>query len=286
VKTSERFGSHIPQVHGFRQQNVQPPTQTPPTQTPPTQTSRRFVDHPTLNPEVVAAKMSAWQNLPAKLAADDKAAAAEWEARAPVNPDDVVQPIYKETFIETCAENEGRRTGYRATQIVADGKATDVAQADSKTTGSGATVGDVTNRSEAVNELAPASGPDTNTKDSKMDASFDSIADSHDGGVQLSADSALGPGTPPTVLAVTEDEKDGSVKVLVQKSPTAPGIETLETSLNNPDAAVSEHEQKPAKIAVIIKFVLGTSQYATMALRELMGTGGVQTFKPDFSMGR
>jgi hypothetical protein len=31
--------------------------------------------------------MSALQNLPAKLAADDKAAAAEWEAMAPVNPD-------------------------------------------------------------------------------------------------------------------------------------------------------------------------------------------------------
>ena len=41
-----------------------------------------------------------------------------------------------------------------------------------------------------------------------------------------------------------------------------------------------------AMIAVIVKFALGSSQYATMALRELMKAGGVKTYKPDFSGGR
>ncbi|PGH30122.1 tRNA pseudouridine13 synthase [[Emmonsia] crescens] len=36
------------------------------------------------------------------------------------------------------------------------------------------------------------------------------------------------------------------------------------------------------KLAVIIKLQLGSSQYATMALRELMKDGGVKTYKPDF----
>ena len=40
------------------------------------------------------------------------------------------------------------------------------------------------------------------------------------------------------------------------------------------------------KVAVVLKMQLGTSQYATMALRELMKVGGVKTYKPDFGGGR
>lgn len=40
------------------------------------------------------------------------------------------------------------------------------------------------------------------------------------------------------------------------------------------------------KIAAILKLQLGAGQYATMALRELMKLGGVQTYKADFSGGR
>jgi len=40
------------------------------------------------------------------------------------------------------------------------------------------------------------------------------------------------------------------------------------------------------KIAVILNMKLGPSQYATMALREMMKIGGVKTYKPDFGGGR
>lgn len=46
------------------------------------------------------------------------------------------------------------------------------------------------------------------------------------------------------------------------------------------------NEKDNKKIAVILKLQLGSSQYATIALRELMKLGGVKTYKPDFGAGR
>jgi tRNA pseudouridine13 synthase len=74
--------------------------------------------------------MSAWRNLPEKLAAEDKASAAAHAAMPPVNPDEIVQAEYNETFIETSAENEGRRTGFRSKKVI-------VAKTDKKVVGQG-----------------------------------------------------------------------------------------------------------------------------------------------------
>lgn len=42
----------------------------------------------------------------------------------------------------------------------------------------------------------------------------------------------------------------------------------------------------PPKIAVVLKMQLAPSQYATMALRELLGASGIKTYKPDYGGGR
>jgi tRNA pseudouridine13 synthase len=68
------------------------------------------------------AQHNAWVDLPAKLAAEDKARVEaeklEELYKQPTNPDEIKQPIFKETWIETDAENEGRRTGFRSTIII------------------------------------------------------------------------------------------------------------------------------------------------------------------------
>jgi tRNA pseudouridine13 synthase len=56
------------------------------------------------------------------------------------------------------------------------------------------------------------------------------------------------------------------------------------------DAGVKQEgqgiSQEAKKIAVTLQLQLGSSQYATMALRELMKAGGVKAFKPEFMGGR
>ena len=49
---------------------------------------------------------------------------------------------------------------------------------------------------------------------------------------------------------------------------------------------IPEIEKPNDKIAVVLKLQLSSSQYATIALRELMKAGGVQAFKPEFMGGR
>ena len=52
------------------------------------------------------------------------------------------------------------------------------------------------------------------------------------------------------------------------------------------DGEEKEVEEGENKLAVVIKLQLASSQYATMALRELMKAGGVKAYKPEFMGGR
>ena len=57
-------------------------------------------------------------------------------------------------------------------------------------------------------------------------------------------------------------------------------------STNDGEKAVAPLVVEEKKVAVLLRLQLGSSQYATMALRELMGPGGLQTYKPDYGGGR
>ncbi|KAK1910131.1 hypothetical protein P3342_006402 [Pyrenophora teres f. teres] len=54
----------------------------------------------------------------------------------------------------------------------------------------------------------------------------------------------------------------------------------------NMEDGEEKDEEQAKKVAVVLKLQLASSQYATMALRELMKAGGVKAYKPDFMGGR
>ena len=204
------------QHNGARQHNKDIP------EAPPATESTSAEPTPSVHPN-----LTAWQNLPAKLAAEDEAASAEYEtarlAGRIIHLEDTKQPIYRETFIETAlVNNEGQRTGHRSTKYIGtDGKEVTKEEAEAITKSNAAKSDSF---HENASEVAPAGN---NSVVAPFASSMDSVADNW-----------------------AEPENCG-----------------------------------PAKIGLIVKFTLGPSMYATMALRELMKAGGVKTYRPGFTTG-
>jgi tRNA pseudouridine13 synthase len=81
----------------------------------------------------------------------------------------------------------------------------------------------------------------------------------------------------PTDLDILEKRQAGK-----GKSTEASGL----SGSNGNEERIDEEEVQQKKPAVILKFQLGSSQYATMILRELMGRDAVHVYKPDFGGAR
>jgi len=223
-----------------------------------------------------AQQQNAWKNLPSKLAKEEKAEADLFEAQKAAESDmskvELAQPAYKGTFIQTSAEH-GKRTGHRETTLMPSVNL-DAHEAS--------TSGEI-----AVNEEVRGNPANLTHSEAPIVDKLNAKA------VEDMGKSAPKPndteGAAELQIGIKEDAK------------VEPALETLddaiakekeemaqEASIDNPmkDAEDESVKQERQKIAVIVKFQLGSSQYATMALRELMKQGGVQTFKPEFGSGR
>ncbi|TVY50580.1 Multisubstrate pseudouridine synthase 7 [Lachnellula cervina] len=149
-----------------------------------------------------------------------------------------------------------------------------------------------------VESSVPAT--DYNTFQAKYPAqhvvSTSSVSDTSDGGVKLSGHSDEVGKKPASILR--PDAKEFSVKQENGKEPTSmrasaeeftpkQDVQMLdaEPSSKRPAEKITQ-EAEQARIAVVVKFALGSSQYATMALRELMKAGGVKSYTPEFSSVR
>ncbi|TGO37292.1 hypothetical protein BHYA_0101g00420 [Botrytis hyacinthi] len=242
-----------------------------------------------------SAQHDAWKALPNKLAEEDKAAAEAWEVEKlkPVDVDAIKQPTYQETFIQTSVDDEGRRTGVRTQQTL--GSKNEPIEANSLND----TVADIENKSKVQVTETPLDESDDETETQEGGVKLEVSA-----GLKRSADEiSKGPvgenKREQVVIKVVEveDKSDGDSAVVSteikedtesSELPQPTSTDTEMATLPVVEAVVEAvaEEAKPARLAVIVKFGLGSSMYATMALRELMQQGGVQVYQPDFSSGR
>lgn len=91
---------------------------------------------------------------------------------------------------------------------------------------------------------------------------------------RTAADETLG--SPPATLAAEDESK----ALAVGRESEIKSEMTQATFKETTNDRIATTEPK---IAVIVKFQLGSSQYATMALRELMKLGGVKQYQPEYN---
>lgn len=255
--------------------------------------------------------LNAWKNAGSIIAAQDKATAqsSQQAHQAALAAGDYKLPTMKETFIETSTDGLKRNKAEATTstihstpvQMVAAGSnnvasptlpspppPTPAAKVEESPTSVQVEEKDVL--TTLIEKLEPESSKsskatDNAVKEKTSNASFTSTVDPDEGGATLNAApaGALNGGIEDTEMSGIKRES-GVEETSSLKRNIKDISEGNPVSAENEDSKehLSENASQP-KIAVVVKFALGSSQYATMALRELMKLGGVKTYKPEFT---
>ncbi|CZR59263.1 related to PUS7 Protein pseudouridylates U2 snRNA at position 35 [Phialocephala subalpina] len=201
-------------------------------------------------------QMSGWLNFEKKLEEQDKEAAAAADAvRARMIAEDFEGPAVTDTWTPTHAESTKQVIGKDSVEVVGNG----------------------------------SQGPKTIGKEEKLGAPAQVAVSS-----SKVIESATGVQAVSPVAKPTSQPTSPIIKAAVS-TPTTPDqsnkraageISTSRASSPQRTPRRIDGEPEPTRVAAILTFSLGSSQYATMALRELMKAGGVRSYKPEYTQGR
>ncbi|KAJ5043048.1 uncharacterized protein L3040_004436 [Drepanopeziza brunnea f. sp. 'multigermtubi'] len=228
-----------------------------------------------------SAALQAWKALPDAMPGLDKAcadAAALKVAQRKANYPDDLTPVIKDTWIQTDPEDWTKKTGVKSTIVLNEKMAseTPVTKSEPEIADAVVSVEEAsavpipTSPAVKAEEAALVPAPDSVASSSNMDIGFKE--DEFDA---MDVDDAPVKGFYPKSTFKRLVTHVSGVPIICSETATYIDEEGVERPMFPQDH----------RIGVVIKFSLGSSQYATIALRELMKAGGVRTFKPDFSRG-
>lgn len=226
-----------------------------------------------------SAQLNAWANLPSQLEADDKAAAEARELEkqekkaAAADAAEIVQPAIQDTWVKTSSDGLERRKVAKVVVVLEETGG--VEGSHEPKTDPVVSVTGISSQTTPMDVDVKAEGAPS------QPAAMETDKKAPIPGTRKSPKTGLmefAPATPPFSAAVP-------VEQLASKR-SADEITSATGLIVTKEEEEVEPEGESAKLAVILRFSLGSSQYATIALRELMKEAGVQNYKPDFSRGR
>jgi tRNA pseudouridine13 synthase len=235
---------------------------------------------------------NAWVNSAATIQAQDiimkEAAEAEELAAGPADHSPL--PQMTDTFIEKSATEDGRRTVSKGTRVHEAENQKGNALPGSKEEASPEkslglenssqteTVRDDADLTETTNLEPGTNGNDSlNTPLPASPLKTEAVVEPDS--VPPSASSPLNPEAADTSESALPSASSPLKRPAAEISESVPSKE-------EPRAEQDVEDQRPMRIAVILKFALQTSQYATIALRELMKQGGVKSYKTEYTSAR
>ncbi|KAG9237285.1 putative Multisubstrate pseudouridine synthase 7 [Amylocarpus encephaloides] len=215
---------------------------------------------------VGTAAHNAWVSAPETIQAQDKALA---EVAALKRADPSQLPTMKDTFVETSVVDESRRTGTKAVVIHESA----VVGADkSMENGVVVVVSDIEHPDTPVimSPHLPAAPPSTPAT------------------ACIGIDLATSKPEFSSLDSITEQDVlkriPSSFSIVSSSSHEESAAEEMSSVESESDVSTTAKvQQAPTMVGVILKFSLGSSQYATMVLRELMKAGGLKNYQTEFT---